>query len=61
MQFMILRKAGQDTEAGVLPGAEPLQAMAEYKRQLGFTPAQRMRAGQLEAGMRQQLARARGA
>lgn len=34
MQFMIFRKADQDTEAGVLPGAELLQAMGEYNRQL---------------------------
>jgi hypothetical protein len=34
MQFMILRKADKDTEAGVLPGAELLQAMGEYNQQL---------------------------
>jgi hypothetical protein len=34
MQFMIFRKADRDTEAGVLPGAELLQAMGEYNQQL---------------------------
>jgi hypothetical protein len=34
MQFMIFRKADKDTEAGVLPGAELLQAMGEYNQQL---------------------------
>jgi hypothetical protein len=34
MQFMIFRKADKDTEAGVLPGAELLQAMGEYHQQL---------------------------
>jgi hypothetical protein len=34
MQFMIFRKADRDSEAGVLPGAELLQAMREYNRQL---------------------------
>jgi hypothetical protein len=34
MQFMIFRKADKDTEAGVLPGAELLQAMGGYTQQL---------------------------
>jgi hypothetical protein len=34
MQFMIFRKADKDTEAGVLPGAELLQAMGQYNQQL---------------------------
>ena len=34
MQFMIFRKADKDTEAGVMPGAELLEAMGEYNQQL---------------------------
>lgn len=34
MQFMIFRKADQDTEAGALPGAELFQAMGDYIQQL---------------------------
>ena len=34
MQFMIFRKADKDTEAGVMPSGELLQAMGEYNQQL---------------------------
>jgi hypothetical protein len=34
MQFMIFRRADPDTEAGVMPGAELLQAMGEYNQQM---------------------------
>jgi hypothetical protein len=34
MQFMIFRKADKDTEAGVMPGAELLEAMGEYNQQM---------------------------
>jgi hypothetical protein len=34
MRFMIFRKADEDSEAGVQPGAELLRAMREYQQQL---------------------------
>lgn len=41
MQFMIFRKADQDTEAGVLPSAELFQAMGQYNQQLADAGAMR--------------------
>ena len=43
MRFMIIRKADQDTEAGVLPTQEQLTAMTQYNEQL-------LKAGVLLAG-----------
>lgn len=34
MRFMIIRKADQDTEAGVMPGEALLEAMAKYNEEL---------------------------
>ena len=34
MRFMIMRKADEETEAGVLPGAELLEAMLKYNEEL---------------------------
>ncbi len=34
MRFMILLKANQDTEAGILPSEEPLTAMGKYNEEL---------------------------
>lgn len=43
MRFMIIRKADQDTEAGVLPTEEQLRTMLEYNEEL-------LKAGVLVAG-----------
>jgi hypothetical protein len=34
MRFMVIRKADEETEAGVLPGAELLDAMIRYNEEL---------------------------
>ena len=34
MRFMIIRKADRDTEAGVMPGQEILEAMGKYNEEL---------------------------
>jgi hypothetical protein len=34
MRFMVIRKADEETEAGVLPGAELLEAMGRYNEEL---------------------------
>lgn len=34
MRFMIIRKADQDTEAGILPSTELLEAMGRYNEEL---------------------------
>jgi hypothetical protein len=43
MRFMIIRKADENTEAGVMPGTELLEAMGNYTEQM-------VRAGVLLAG-----------
>ena len=34
MKYMLMRKADADTEKGVLPSQEILQAMADYNEQM---------------------------